>query len=60
MVHNLVRVPLSIITYVLTQSSTRPVDDLNAKLSETGFRILLEERNRLGNFALLVAERREA
>jgi ubiquinone/menaquinone biosynthesis C-methylase UbiE len=60
MVHNLVRVPLSIITYLLTQASTSPVGDLNAKLSETGFRIIMEERNRLRDFALLVAEKSEA
>ena len=59
MVHNLVRVPLSLITYVLTQASTRPVGDLKAKLSEAGFRTIMEERNRLGDFALLVAEKRE-
>ncbi len=58
--HNLVRVPLSVITYVLTQASTSPVSDLKAKLSEAGFSIIMEESNRLGDFALLEAEKREA
>jgi ubiquinone/menaquinone biosynthesis C-methylase UbiE len=58
--HRLVRVPLSILTYVLTQASTAPVGDLKAKLSEAGFRIIMEESKRLGDFALLEAEKREA
>ena len=58
--HNLMRAPLSVITYVLTQASTRPVTDLKAKLSETGFSIIMEESNRLGDFALVEAEKREA
>ena len=59
MLHNLVRVPLSVITYLLTQTSTSPVSELKAKLSETGFSIIMEESNRLGDFALLEAEKRE-
>jgi ubiquinone/menaquinone biosynthesis C-methylase UbiE len=58
--HNLVRAPLSVVTYVLTQASTSPVGDLKAKLSEAGFRIIMEESNRLGDFALVEAEKREA
>ncbi len=60
MLHNLVRLPLSVIAYVLTQASTSPVGDLQAKLSETRFSIIMEETNRLGDFALLEAEKREA
>jgi ubiquinone/menaquinone biosynthesis C-methylase UbiE len=58
--HHLVRIPLSVITYVLTQASTSPVSDLKAKLNEAGFSIIMEESNRLGDFALVEAERREA
>lgn len=58
--HNLVRVPLSLITYVLTQASTSPVGDLQAKLNQAGFGIIMEEGNRLGDFALVEAEKREA
>lgn len=60
MLHNLVRVPLSVITYVLTQASTSPVSGLKAKLNETGFSIIMEESNRLGDFALVEAEKHEA
>lgn len=58
--HNLVRLPLSVITYVLTQASTSPVSGLKAKLNESGFSVILEEKNRLGEFALVEAEKREA
>jgi ubiquinone/menaquinone biosynthesis C-methylase UbiE len=57
--HNLVRVPLSIITYVLTQASTRPVGELKGKLSEAGFSIIMEESNWLGDFVLVEAEKCE-
>ena len=55
--HHLVRIPLSVITYVLTQASTSPVGDLKAKLSGAGFSIIMEEANRLGDFALVEAEK---
>ncbi len=57
--HHVVRVPLAVITYLLTQASTRAVSDLKAKLNEAGFSIIMEESNRLGDFALLEAEKRE-
>jgi ubiquinone/menaquinone biosynthesis C-methylase UbiE len=57
-VHSIVFVPLSLVTYMLTQASTRPVRNLKAMLGETGFSIVMEERNRLGDFALVVAEKR--
>lgn len=59
MLHNLVRAPLSIITYVLTQASTSSVEDLEEKLNESGFNIILKERNRLGDFALVEARKPE-
>jgi ubiquinone/menaquinone biosynthesis C-methylase UbiE len=57
--HNLLRVPLLLIAYLLTQTSTRPVRDLEAKLNEAGFRIVLRESNRLGDFSLVQAAKRE-
>jgi ubiquinone/menaquinone biosynthesis C-methylase UbiE len=59
LLHNLVRAPLSVITYVLTQASTCPATDLKVKLDEAGFTTILEERNWLGDFALVEAEKRE-
>ena len=60
LLHHLVRVPLSVITYVLTQASTSPVTDLREKLGEAGFSIIMEESNWLGDFTLVEAEKREA
>lgn len=57
--HNLVRIPLSVITYMLTQASTGSVGNLEEKLNETGFSITMKESNRLGAFALVEAEKRE-
>lgn len=58
--HKLVCVPLAIVTYALTQASTRPVDNLKAKLSEAGFSIIIEESSWLGDFTLVEAEKGEA
>jgi ubiquinone/menaquinone biosynthesis C-methylase UbiE len=56
---NLVRLPLSFIAYVLTQASTSPVVNLNGKLREAGFSIIMEESNWLGDFMLVEARKRE-
>lgn len=57
--HNLVRLPLAAITYALTQTSTRPVRDPEAKLAAAHFSTLRRESNRLGDFVLLLAEKHE-
>ncbi len=55
--HNLVRLPLAVITYILTQANTRPVEDLTEKVVEAHFAPLRRESNRLGDFDLLEAEK---
>jgi 2-polyprenyl-3-methyl-5-hydroxy-6-metoxy-1,4-benzoquinol methylase len=57
--HNLLRVPLFLFTYLLTQTSTRPVAGLAEKLNQAGFRIMLHESNWLGDFSLVQAAKRE-
>lgn len=57
--HNLVRLPLAVITYALTQATTSPVTDLETELAAAGFAILARESNRLGNFVLFDAKKRE-
>jgi ubiquinone/menaquinone biosynthesis C-methylase UbiE len=59
MLYFLLRVPLLLITYLLTQTSTHPVSGLEAKLNDAGFRIVLHERNWLGDFALIQAAKGE-
>ncbi|MDA2912628.1 class I SAM-dependent methyltransferase [Acidobacteriia bacterium AH_259_A11_L15] len=57
--HHLVRLPLAAVTYLLTQTSTRPVRDLEAKLAAAHFAPLSREGNRLGDFILLEAQKQE-
>jgi demethylmenaquinone methyltransferase/2-methoxy-6-polyprenyl-1,4-benzoquinol methylase len=57
--HNLVRLPFAVITYALTQVSTNPVRDLEAKVVEAQFVAVKQESNRLGDFVLLQAEKPE-
>jgi ubiquinone/menaquinone biosynthesis C-methylase UbiE len=60
LLHNLVRLPLAAITYVVTQASTRPVERLEALLGEAGFAAQSRESNRLGTFVVVEAEKQEA
>jgi ubiquinone/menaquinone biosynthesis C-methylase UbiE len=58
--YNLVRLPLSVMTYILAQASTSPVRNLESKLAEGGFTVAGKESNWLGDFAIVQAEKREA
>jgi len=53
----LLRSPLSIITYLLVQKTTRPIKDLPGLLRERGFLIQSIRLNPLENFAELVARK---
>lgn len=57
--HNVVRLPLAALTYALTQTSTRPVRDLETKVAAAHFAAVRRESNRLGDFVLLQAEKRK-
>lgn len=57
---SLLRLPLAIVTYALTQLTTRPVADLEGNLAGAGFAILTRRSNRMGNFVILEAGKREA
>lgn len=50
-----IRVPLRLVTFLLTQTTTTPVAGLKDQISEAGFRIESVERNWLGSFLYLVA-----
>jgi hypothetical protein len=50
-----VRIPLLIVTFALTQTTTRPVDGLPELVSKAGFRIGLAERSSLDSFLYLIA-----
>lgn len=58
-VYTLLRWPLAVLTYLLTQTSTNPVRDLEGKVGEAGFQTILDQRNRFGDFVLIEAQKQE-
>lgn len=59
-IQNLVRIALAAVTYVLTQTSTSAVRDLEQKVAAAQFRIVRREANHLGDFILLEAFKQES
>jgi ubiquinone/menaquinone biosynthesis C-methylase UbiE len=55
-VHTLVRAPLAVLTYLLTQTSTAAVSDLVGLVRGAGFRVV-EERRLRGGTGMVVGER---
>jgi ubiquinone/menaquinone biosynthesis C-methylase UbiE len=55
--HALVRWPLAVLTYVVTQTTTSAVVDLAGLIGSAGFRILVEKRSAAGSLATVVAEK---
>ncbi len=53
----LIRIPLVAITYILTQTSTRPLKDIRNLLAEAGFEIIYQKKSRLDFFGLYVARK---
>ncbi len=51
----LVRIPLVVMTYVLTQTTTRAVTNLPEKVTDAGFVVTSVRRSRLGSFVELSA-----
>jgi len=52
-----IRIPLVVIAYILTQTSTKPLKDVENVLAETGFEIIYRKRSRLDFFGLYVARK---
>jgi ubiquinone/menaquinone biosynthesis C-methylase UbiE len=53
--HLLLRLPLVIVTYVLTQTTTRAVAGLRSKIADAGFAIQWMHRSLLGDFETVAA-----
>lgn len=53
--HRLTRWPLALITYVLTQATTRPVSELVTRVRDAGFTAVTETRLWSGDFAIVYA-----
>ena len=58
--HGAIRMPVAVLTFVLTQTTTRAVEGLEDRVREAGFRIETAERSRLESFLYLVALKEEA
>ena len=58
--HGAIRLPVAVLTFVLTQTTTRAVEGLEDRVREAGFRIETAERSRLESFLYLVALKEEA
>jgi ubiquinone/menaquinone biosynthesis C-methylase UbiE len=57
MLHSLVRIPLAILTYVISQRTTRPIAGLHDKLTQAGLSIMSADTSRLGSFIELMAKK---
>jgi demethylmenaquinone methyltransferase/2-methoxy-6-polyprenyl-1,4-benzoquinol methylase len=57
LLHSVARVPLLVVTHLVTGSSTRPVLDLRGDVEAAGFLIEKETRSHAGSFAMVVARR---
>jgi demethylmenaquinone methyltransferase/2-methoxy-6-polyprenyl-1,4-benzoquinol methylase len=55
--HLLIRIPLAIITYILTQTTTKALKDFDKALIETGFEIIHSKISILDSFTLYVARK---
>jgi demethylmenaquinone methyltransferase/2-methoxy-6-polyprenyl-1,4-benzoquinol methylase len=53
--HAVIRLPVLLLAFALTQTVTRPVDDPERLMTHAGFRIEQAERSRMGSHLFLVA-----
>ncbi|HEX75474.1 MAG TPA: class I SAM-dependent methyltransferase [Dehalococcoidia bacterium] len=53
----LVRIPLMVITYVLTQTSTRTLKNIKSFLTDAGFEVIHQKKSLLNSFGLYVARK---
>jgi ubiquinone/menaquinone biosynthesis C-methylase UbiE len=57
LIHSLIRAPLVVLTYVVTQQTTHPASNLSEKLKAAGFAITSVHLNRLGSFGEFVVKK---
>ncbi|MDP8222080.1 MAG: class I SAM-dependent methyltransferase [Candidatus Lernaella stagnicola] len=53
--HALIRIPMLLITFILTQTTTKAVENLPERVERAGFHVDKEERSLLGSFVYLTA-----
>jgi demethylmenaquinone methyltransferase/2-methoxy-6-polyprenyl-1,4-benzoquinol methylase len=56
-VHSSIRIPLALITYLLTQTSTKALEDIKDPMTNAGFNIIHEKRSFIDSFALFVGQK---
>lgn len=56
-IHSMIRFPLAVLTFILTQSITRSVKDLTEKVRSTGFKVVSLDSSSLGAFEIIVAKK---
>ena len=56
-VHSSIRIPLALITYFLTQTSTKALADIKGPMTNAGFKIICERRSFIDSFALFVGQK---
>ena len=56
-VHSSIRIPLALITYLFTQTSTKALEDIKGPMTNAGFKIIRERRSFIDSFALFVGQK---
>jgi len=56
-IYYIVRIPLALITYIISQSLTKPVKEIERKLSEVGFKIEANFKFFLDSLVLIIARK---
>jgi demethylmenaquinone methyltransferase/2-methoxy-6-polyprenyl-1,4-benzoquinol methylase len=55
LLYHAIRIPLLLVTFALTQTTTKAVEHLPDLIADAGFSVQIEERSSLGSFLYLVA-----
>jgi len=56
-VHSSIRIPLALITYIFTQTSTKALEDIKCSMMNAGFKNIREQRSFIDSFALFVGQK---
>ena len=56
-IYSALRLPLALITYIVSQTGTQAVSDINTEIRKAGFEIADERKSFLGSFVTIVAKK---
>ena len=56
-IYTALRLPLALITYIISQTGTKAVSDINSEIRKAGFEIANERKSFLGSFVTIVAKK---